>query len=286
MTLVYSALALGALYALIACLFNVGMTQAGVFNFAVPQSVMLGALLTYQFAGRHGLPVLLVAAICLACGAAVGALVELVGIRPLSIGGHGALVTTVGASFLVEGLAYVVWGPDARGVQIGNWTDYHSVLGGRFAVVDLWLVISALVVAVGAYLVSTRTLLGIRGRAATADSEAAMARGINVRGRRTIVFSVVGGLGGLVGMMAAVKVYAGFDLGTALLVFSIVALTVGGMGSFAGSLLGGLLVGGIQALTARYLGDTYSLLMVFAVLLVVLFLRPRGLLGRAETRTV
>ncbi|KAA9164064.1 hypothetical protein FPZ12_008615 [Amycolatopsis acidicola] len=126
----------------------------------------------------------------------------------------------------------------------------------------------------------------MRGRAATEDSEAAMVRGVNVRWIKVGALMFAGALGGALGTVVAPEVGVSKDLAFRLLIYGFVALTLGGEGSYLGSLIGGLAVGLIDALSARYLGGEWSEVIIFVLLLVVLVTKPTGLLGRARTRDV
>ncbi|WP_432969679.1 branched-chain amino acid ABC transporter permease [Dactylosporangium sp. CA-233914] len=286
MTIIWTGLAFGSLYTLIAVVFNIGMAQSAVFNFAAPQTVMIGAFISYELGASRGVPAVFVLATCILVGALIGALVEVVAIRPLSVGGHGALVTTVGAAFVIEGAAYVIWGEDIRRQDFLAGERTFTLLGGRVATVDIVAIVAAVLVVTAMHLVTHRTRWGLYGRAATSDREVAMLRGINVPAGKTSAFAVAGALGCCVGVLAGPMVYVGFSLGTVLIIYAFVALAVGGIGSYWGCLAGGLSVGLFQALSDRYLGGTYTLSAIFLVLLATLLVRPTGLLGVQKLRMV
>lgn len=286
MTVLWAGLALGGLYALIAMLFNIGMAQAGVFNFAIPQIVMVGAFLAYEFSGKGGSSVLLLVIACLLVGGVLGFLIDLVAVRPASRGGHGVLITTVGAAFVIEGAAFALYGVDGNSVAILGMDNQIHLLGGRLAIVDLMIMVLAVLGIFAVQKLTKSTRWGLEGRAATIDPDSASLRGINVSMNRVQAFILAGSLACVVGILAAVKVNASFTLGTSLLVYSFVAFAVGGIGSFKGCLVGGFLVGLLQAMTSRYIGAEYALMIAFLLLLVTLLVRPTGLLGDRQLRTV
>jgi branched-chain amino acid transport system permease protein len=286
MTVVWAGLAVGALYALVATLFNLCMAQTGVFNFAAPQMVMVGAFVTYELYGVLHLWYPLVVILSVLAGAVAGALVELLAVRFIPGGGHTVLVTTVGASFLIEGLAFVRYDTNAYTVPFVVRDKVLSVLGGRISIVDIVLVILAVAVTTAAAVVSRRTRWGLNGRAATMDRQAAAIRGVNVRLNQTSAFAVAGAIGGLVGVLAGAKIHASFDVGTALVVYAFVAFALGGIGSYWGCLIGGIAVGMLQAFTTRYVNGSAALIITFGLLLVVLLVRPTGLFGLARLREV
>jgi branched-chain amino acid transport system permease protein len=288
MTVLWAGLALGALYALVAMLFNIAMAQSGVFNFAVPQIVMVGAFVGYEMsgvsAGVGGL--LLAVAIGVVLGAALGAAVEMVAVRPVLLRGHGVLITTVGAAFVIEGIVLARYGVDGQQVALAGLNDYTTVFGGTLARVDIVLIVLALMAVVGLEALCRGTRWGLEGRAVTMDAESAQLRGINTALNRLGVFALAGGLAAVLGVLVAVKINASYELGASLLVYAFVAFAVGGIGSFRGCLLGGLIVGLLEAYSARYIGAESSLMLAFALLVATLMIRPAGLLGARELRMV
>jgi branched-chain amino acid transport system permease protein len=118
------------------------------------------------------------------------------------------------------------------------------------------------------------------------DREAASLRGVNVRALALGAFAVSGLLAGALGPVIGSKTFAVATLGSALALKGFVALALGGFGSVGGALIGGLAIGMTEEYSARYLGSSYSNLLVFAVLLVVLMAKPTGLFGQVRERMV
>ncbi|OLF06679.1 hypothetical protein BLA60_30935 [Actinophytocola xinjiangensis] len=288
MTIVWSGLAVGAVYALVAIGYNLPLSQSGVFNFAHGQFVVLGNFLAWFAMVELGLPWWSAALAGAAFCALLGFAEEAVAIRPVigKHGGHGALVTTVGASVIIQGVLLATWAQTPKSVTFFGGGDAFTLLGGRLEPVDLWLLGLAVVTALSLHLVSRRTSWGIAGRAANDDPDAAKAKGINVTALRATAFALAGGLAGLLGPVTAAKIGVDVGSGITLTVFGFVALALGGFGSYTGCLVGGLFVGLVQAVTNRYLGVEFAALILFAVLLAVLVFKPTGLLGRRALRVV
>lgn len=287
MTIVWSGLSLGSLYAIVAVLFNVPLSMAGVFNFASSQPLMIGAFVGYVGFAEHDLATPVVILLGALAGGVVGYLTERLAVRPVSKDtGFAILITTVGASVALSGLAVVIWGSRSRSVPFPGRERSFDVLGGLLQPVDVTLGALAVMVTVGMHLISRRTPWGQAGRAATEDRDAACLRGVNVRAIGVAAFVVSGAIGGAVGPIAAAKTYASVDLGTTIMVFGFVALAIGGFGSYLGCLVGGLLTGLAQAHIDRYLGSSYSLLLLFGLVLAVLLTRPSGLFGAPVVRSV
>ncbi|GAA2372108.1 branched-chain amino acid ABC transporter permease [Dactylosporangium salmoneum] len=287
MTIVWSGLGMGALYALVAFTFNVPLAASGVFNFAQPQYMMLGGFLAYEGFRLH-LPVIVTFALCLAVGAAIGLVEDRVAIRPFerNTTSRAALVTTVGFAVAMQGVAYVFWGTTPKVVPLAGSGTTLDVAGGRLGALDLTLVILAIVACLGFAVLSQRTRWGLANRAATTNPEAAQLRGINVRGVRWLSFAIAGGLACGLGPVVAAQVTASVDLGNNLLILGFVALAIGGFGSYLGCLVGGFGVGLIQALGARYLNGDWAFILLFAVLVLLLLVRPSGLFGTKRLRVI
>ncbi|WP_405148223.1 branched-chain amino acid ABC transporter permease [Sphaerisporangium sp. NBC_01403] len=288
MTTVWAGLATGAIYSLIAIGYNVVLLASGTFNFAHAQLLMVGTFLAYAGAVTFGLPVV-VTVLFAAVGVGVVALLEeRIAIRPLlgRSDAHGALITTVGAATILDGLAAAIWGRQPLTVPSGLPDHPLELLGGTVRPVDLVLIALTLLLGVGLHLWSRYSLLGLASLASAEDRQAASARGINVRLLGVGAFVLAGVIAGAFGLLVGARTYATFDLGHALSLFGFVAIAIGGSGSQLGGLIGGFATGLIYAFAARYIGAAYPQLVVFGVFLLILFLRPRGLFGAALERRV
>ena len=287
MTLVWAGLATGAVYALVGLSFTIVLAGSDVFNFAQPQFTMLGAFLGFWGLAQSSLPLVLVLAAAGVVGAALGWFEELVAIRPVH-GRHGypVLVTTVGFSVALNGVAVAVWGSTPQGVPVPSAGVTLDLLGGRVTVLDLTLIGLAVAIGLALQYAARRTRWGLAGRAVASDTDAAVARGVDARQLRVVAFVVAGAFACAVGVLIGGKLSANTDLGNSLVILGFVGLAVGGMGSHVGALLGGLFIGVVQVLASRFLGSEYELILLFGMLLAVLLLRPAGVLGGQRERVV
>jgi branched-chain amino acid transport system permease protein len=242
--------------------------------------------LAYWGLVQHGIPVV---AVFLVCGVGVmllSALEERVAFRPVRhLEGH--LVTAVGAATLLTGGAQLIWGTQALQVPFftGNNTPF-TLLGGRLQPDELWLIAIAVVSGVVIYTILRRTMLGLACLAASENREAATLRGVNARLLSLGAFAVAGAFAGVVAPFVAPKTFATITLGEALALKGFVPMALGGFGSIPGCMIGGFAVGMAEALTARYIGAVYENLIIFGLLLLVLMVRPTGLLGERAERLV
>lgn len=286
-TAILTGLVLGSIYILVALGYNIVFLASGAFNFAQAAVVMLGAFVASTYGVERGLPTLIVILLAALIGAVVGIATELTAIRPVvGKGLHGELVTTVGVSTILTGLVVVIWGVDIRPVNPIVSSDAVTILSGRVTVDGLILIAVAIVSCLGLWAWSRLTLGGLASLAVSEDRQAATLRGINVNYLSILATAAAGAIGGAAGVFVGTQTLAVPTIAAVLTLNSFLVLIIGGMGSFPGLLIGGLVVGILEALTGRYLGSEYVTLMLFALLLAVLLVRPEGLFGQKVNRVV
>jgi branched-chain amino acid transport system permease protein len=287
MTVIWAGLSVGAVYALVGLAYNLVLTTSGVFNFAQPQFIMLGTFLAYEGLVKLDLPFVVVLIGAMAVGGLVGLVEERLAIRPLQSpgGGYGALVTTVGASVVLLGVALVIWGTNAREVP-PSLTDGGAItlLGGRIEKADLIVIGIAVVSALAFHVAHRHSRLGLASRAAIIDPEAARLRGIDVGRVQMLGFVVAGMFAMGIGVIVSSQISANVGLGNTLVILGFVAVAIGGFGSYIGALMGGLLTGLAEQLSLRYVGSSAPMLILFGLLIVVLMIKPTGILGDREVR--
>jgi branched-chain amino acid transport system permease protein len=287
MTILWAGLSVGAIYTLVALGYNIPLAQTGVFNFAQGQIVVFGTFFAWFIMADRGWPWWVAVIGGAAAGALIAGVEELVAIRPVvSKGSHAVLVTTVGASVVIEGVLLATWGSTTRSVNFFAGNNAFTLLGGRLLPVDLWLIVAAVVFSFGLHAVSKYTLWGLTGRATTDDMDAAVLRGVNVARLRVSAFTLAGALGGAFGPL--IGPVAGIDVSTgiSLTIFGFVALALGGFGSFPGCLAGGMAIGLVESYASRYFGVAYPPLILFGILILLLLTKPTGLFGQRGLRVV
>ncbi|MCU1617887.1 MAG: branched-chain amino acid transporter permease protein [Frankiales bacterium] len=285
MSTVWGGLALGAIYALVALGYNIVFVSSNVFNFAQAQLLMLGTFIAFWGSVTLKLPTVVVFLLCAVVVGVVAVVEERTAIR-LVRGTEGLLVTTVGFATLLDGLTQVIWGGQPLQVPFFGPSKVLDLLSGNVFPVELVLIGVAVVLALGFVAITRGSMLGIALLAVSEDREAALMRGINVRAVAIGAFAAAGVVAGLLGPLIGPKTFAVATLGSSLALKGFVAMAIGGFGSAPGALIGGFAVGLIESESGRYLGESYSTLMIFLALLLVLLLAPNGLFGHARERTV
>ncbi|MEI3849622.1 MULTISPECIES: branched-chain amino acid ABC transporter permease [unclassified Microbacterium] len=285
MTIIWSGLALGAVYALVAIGYNIVFLSQKTFNFAQAALMMLGAFLAYLGIAVMGLPWWLVAIGAAVIVGGIAALEERIAIRPVK-DMHNLLVTTLGASIVMEGVAQVIWGGEPRRVPFFLGDQVLTVAGGRMYPVEIALVVLVVVIVVGLTQYAKRSMNGLALLGMSEDREAAQLRGVNVRRFALIAFVFTGVLAGFLGVFVGPKTYAVATLGASLALKGFVVLAIGGFGSLWGTLAGGVIVGLTEALASRYIGSDFANLSVFLILILILMVKPTGLFTRRRERAV
>ncbi|SEG93687.1 amino acid/amide ABC transporter membrane protein 1, HAAT family [Thermomonospora echinospora] len=285
MTIIWGGLALGAVYALVAVGYNIVFISSKTFNFAQAQLMMVGTFVAHTGLVTLRLPVALVVLMATAAVMAVAAVEERLAIRPVG-DPEAVLVTTLGAAVLLNGLTQLVWGGQPLTVPFFGGDQVLELLGGRVYPVEIALVVVAVALVVLFTWFSRRFVTGLALLAMAEDREAAMLRGIDVRRLAFWTFAASGALAGLLGVFVGPKTFAVATLGASLALKGFVVVAIGGFGSMPGTLVGGLVVGLVEALAARHLGSEYASISVFAVLIAILLVRPSGLFVRTRERAV
>jgi branched-chain amino acid transport system permease protein len=296
-----NGLTTGALYALVALGFSMVYGVLKLLNFAHGDLYMIGAYIGFfviqWFGGAQHLtiavPLLLVIMFVLAAGlvGGLGVAIERFAYRPLRNAPRIApLITAIGVSFFLESSALLLFGAQYR---VYNTADFISLSSGiqigsvTIDSVQILVLVLGVVLMAGLQLLVNRTRLGRQMRAVAADREAAEMLGINVNFVITATFFLGSALAGVAGIMGGLL----FNQVTSTIGFiaglkAFTAAVVGGIGSIPGAMLGGLVIGVAESFVTGYISSTYSNLIVFGILIVVMLIRPSGLLGRAQLQKV
>ena len=281
-----SGLTVGAVYALVALGFTLIYNACDVVNFAQGEFVMLGGMITF-FAHQAGLPLLLAAPLAIVVTAAVGVALHRLAIEPA----RGApvvslIIITIGASIFIRGAAQIAFDKQLHRYPSFSGDEPIRLWGATLLPQSLWVMAGAVAVFAGLGLFFARTLTGKAVLATANNRMAAQLSGIDTGAMMTLSFAVSAAIGALAGVLVTPITLTSYDLGVALALKGFAAAMLGGMGVPVGALVGGLLLGLLEALTAGYLSSTYKDAAAFVVILAVLFLMPQGLFGRRSTDRV
>ena len=282
----FSGLTIGAIYALVALGFTLIYNASDVINFAQGEFVMLGGMVTV-FAVAAGVPLPLAALLAIGVAVAFGLLLHRFAIEPAR--GASAvtlIIITIGASILLRGIAAVAF--DKRFHSLPPFLGGDPlIVGGAVILPQSLLVLLGAGAIVGALWVFMNfTLAGKAMVATAANRDAARLVGINTSAMIGFSFAVSAAIGAIGGILITPIALTNYDVGTLLALKGFAAAMLGGMGNPIGAVAGGLLVGLLEAFGAGYISSAYKDAIAFLVILVVLFVMPRGLFGRAHVERV
>jgi branched-chain amino acid transport system permease protein len=282
-SIVLSGVAIGCIYALIGVTYNVMFSASRVFSFTAGALGMLGGVLGALFIARCGLPVILGFLVVLAAGAAFGIITEIVAVRPVlrSIDQHLYVLSTLALALMVQQVAAIEWGTDAR-----PFPRLLDLARGDFDQ-QFWLPMAAcIVVIVGLELLYRHTLIGHAFLAIAEDTYAARGLGLPVRGLRMTSYALAGMIGALAGFAGGELLLAYFGNAPMLTFYGFVPVALGGMGNNRGAVVAGLLLGLFQQTANFLVGGIFASVAVFAVFILVLLACPEGLAGGVAQRRV
>lgn len=286
--LTITGLGLGAMYFLVASGLSLIYGLMGVLNFAHGAFITFGAYaawwLTTKVSASFETELLLATGFGLAVGAALGALVELVFIRPLYRRPVEQVLVTVGLALALGALVFGIWGADPKLFTLPDWIfDTTTILGARIPNDRFVEIGVALVVLAGLAAFLRLTRIGLIIRAGVENRAMVQALGIDVRKAFTFVFALGGALAALAGVLSGVY-YGSVDpaRGTSLLIFAFIVVVIGGFGSIEGSAVAAVAVGLVQQYANYYVADWLDWsgagdVSVMLLLATVLLLRPHGL---------
>ena len=285
-----NGLAVGGIYALVALGYTMVYGVLKLINFAHGDIFTIGAYLGMTLLVSGGLsgsmtPVLavgLVVIIVFGLVALLGVALERVAYRPLRKANRlAAVVSALGASIVFQNAVMLIYGARVY-VYPGNLipTLTFNIFGLNVPLMRVIVIVSSLVLMLALYAFINRTRMGTAIRAVAIDQGAARLMGINVDRVISLVFFIGAGLGGVAGVM--VGTYYGqidFTMGWSYGLKAFTAAILGGIGNIPGAMIGGLLLGVIEALGASYLAMAWKDAIAFLVLILILIIRPTGLLG-------
>ncbi|UOQ56652.1 ABC transporter permease [Leucobacter allii] len=285
MDILLAGLVGGSAYALIAVGVSLVFGVSNIVNFAHGAVFAIGAMLSWWLSGPAGLPIWLVAPAVIAITGLLGWAVYLLAVRPLRRApGIAVLLATFAVGVILDNLSLKIFGAQTRRLESAFPRDNFELFGFRFGTLSLVIIgVSLVCVAALAWLLG-RTKTGRAIRATSQDQEAAQQMGIPVERIQALSFVIASALGGIAGLLVGMytsNVSPGMGFLAGLQGFA--AATIGGLGSIAGAVIGGLLLGVAEALGVSLWGDSVRQLITFGSLLLVLWIRPGGLLGRVPS---
>jgi branched-chain amino acid transport system permease protein len=275
---VIGGLSIGAVYALVAMGFSIVYRTMGLVNFAHADVVMVGAYVTVTFFLTARLPFGVSLLLAVLLTGALGLVIERI-LRPLeSKDLNLMLIGTIGFGIVLESLAILVWG--SFGTAVPTPIPNVPIHAGGLIVTTYQLMIFGMSAAVMVllYLFLDRTKLGTAMQAAAMDRVAATAMGVNVGSSNALAFAIGSSIAAVAGALVGPLLYVSPGMGASIGIKGFAAAILGGFGNIPGAILGGLIIGLIEAFSSRQL-SAYSDLITFVVFALAMMVRQTGIFG-------
>lgn len=278
-----TGLTVGSVYAMVAVGFNIIYNVTEIINFAQGEFVMLGGLIMVFFHVAVGLPLVLAFPITVILVTLVGILLDRLAISPIRQPSVLTLIiATIAASILIKGIAMLIWGKDPFDLPAFSGRNPISVMGAVIQPQYFWVIGFLVIVVVALSIFFDRTIIGKAMSACSDNTDAAKLVGINVKQMILLSFALSAAIGAVAGITMTPISLMEYDRGAMLAVKGFGAAILGGLGSFPGAILGGLIMGAIESFGAGLISSGYKDAFALIVLMGVLFFKPSGLLGSIE----
>ena len=279
-----NGLSIGSIYAIIALGYTMVYGIAKMLNFAHGDVIMVGAYISYCVMIYMDMPPVVAILAAIVVCTVLGVLIEALAYRPLrGTSGLAVLITAIGVSYFLQNAAQLIWGVAQKTYSSVVAMESIHLFGGKILITGevIVTIITSAVVMVCLTLFTNKTRMGKAMRAVSEDRDAAQLMGINVNRTIAVTFAIGSALAAIAGVLLcsaspALKPTTGSMPG----IRAFTAAVFGGIGSIPGAMLGGILLGVIEELCKGLISTQFSDAIVFGVLIIVLLVKPTGLLGK------
>jgi len=285
---IITGLGLGSMYGLLALGYHLTYAVSRTVNFAQGATMMLGAVLCFTFWVTAGVPLALSIVLALICCGIWGWAVERVAVRPfVKMKSDAWLMATVALGIVLENVVLFTFGKDPRGMPTGVLTTSAIEIGSlHVQLLQLIIPVAGLLLAISIQLFFRTTRLGKVSLAVMQNAEAARLMGIRVQRVISASFALSGVLAGIAGVLISPLFSISSTMGTLFGIKAFAVAILGGIGNAWGVVLAGLLYGLMEAGIISAFGSASSQILGFGLVILVLWISPNGLFGRASVRKV
>ena len=279
-----NGISLGSVYAIIALGYTMVYGIAKMLNFAHGDVIMMGAYISFCATNYMGLPVWLAIPLAMAFSTVLGIIIEGLAYKPLrGTSSLAVLITAIGVSYFLQNAAQLIWGSDIKiFTSVVSWEPIKLFNGQLTITAEVIVtVIASVLIMIALTLFTGKTKVGKAMRAVSEDRDAAQLMGINVNRTISTTFAIGSALAAIAGvLLCSVVSTLQPTTGSMPGIRAFTAAVFGGIGSIPGAMLGGVLLGIIETFAKAYLSSQFSDAIVFLVLIIVLLVKPAGLLGK------
>ena len=282
-----TGITVGSIYAMVAVGFNIIYNVTEIINFAQGEFVMLGGLVMVFFHVGMGLPLIAAFPATMIIVTLVGMLLDRLAISPIRRPTVLSLIiATIAASILLKGTAMFIWGKDPYDLPAFSGRNPITFLGAVIQPQYFWVIGFLIITVIVLTLFFEKTILGKAMSACADNPDAASLVGINVKQMILLSFALSAAIGAVAGIVVTPISLMEYDRGAMLAVKGFGAAVLGGLGSFPGAVIGGLILGAIESLGAGLISSGYKDAFALIVLMFVLFYKPSGIFGDIEVSRI
>jgi len=290
LTNLINGISLGSVYAIIALGYTMVYGIAKMLNFAHGDVIMVGAYISFCATQYWHMPAWVSVIVAMAVCTVLGIVIEKLAYKPLrNATSLAVLITAIGVSYLLQNLALLIWSSNTKNfVSIVNFGNL-SLFGGKLIISDVAIVTVLCCVVIMLLLTwfTSKTKMGRAMRAVSEDKGAAQLMGVNVNQTISITFAIGSALAAVAGvLLCSTSPVLMPTTGAMPGIKAFTAAVFGGIGSIPGALLGGILLGIIETFGKSYISTELGDAIVFAILIVILLVKPTGLLGKKVNEKV
>jgi branched-chain amino acid transport system permease protein len=278
--LLSSGITMGAIYALVALGFVTIARASQIINFAQGEFVMLGGIITFFLLNVLNFPYPLAALVAILMVILIGFLMHLSVVHPLRKASVLILImATLGSSIFISSTSGLIFGTLPKALPPFSGKDPLQIGGVSVLPQSLWVLVFTLILLIFLYFLSHRTLLGKAMEASSTDPLGADLSGISRNLMVFLAFGVSGGVGAIAGILITPLFFTSYSSGTFIGLKGFIAAVLGGWGKNGGAILGGFVLGIAESLSLAFIPSGYKDAIAFAILLLILYFRPKGILG-------
>lgn len=291
LTNLISGLSLGSVYAIIALGYTMVYGISKMLNFAHGDVIMIGGYVSFIFSMYMGMNGWIALVIAMAACTVLGILIERLAYRPLrGTGSLAVLITAIGVSYFLQNAALLIWGANPRVFpSLFEGVSTIHTAGGKLSIapVSLFTILANIIIMIVLTIFVSKTKAGKAMRAVSEDNGAAQLMGINVNQSISLTFAIGSGLAAVAGVLMC-SAYPVLMPTTGAMpgIKAFTAAVFGGIGSIPGAMIGGIILGVIEIFSRAYISTELSDAIVFGCLIIVLLVKPTGLLGKKISEKV
>ena len=279
-----NGMSIGSVYAIIALGYTMVYGIAKMLNFAHGDVIMVGAYISFCITNYLGMPAIVSVIAAMAVCTLLGILIEKLAYKPLrGTSSLAVLITAIGVSYFLQNGAQLIWGSAPKNFTSIVTFKPISLAGGQLVITGevIITIVCCVLIMVGLTLFTGKTRMGKAMRAVSEDRDAALLMGINVNQTISLTFAIGSALAAVAGVLLCSTVPTlQPTTGSMPGIRAFTAAVIGGIGSVPGAMLGGIVLGLIETFSKKYISTEFSEAIVFAVLILILLVKPAGHLGK------